>query len=1209
MASSPDSSNYEGGFMPPSAHTLSLLSAKRPSLAGPVDSLSSFYLQKSTRSDEDFFRSQDTSSPAAAPDLSTALQIKMQGWVGEGVGKMSISPSGRDVVLAARSGLYVIDLETPLEVPRFIPQGGTWDVADVQWNPHPARANLVVSTSSEKLLIWNLYRPDRTAIQRIAPRHYRSITDVNWHNHNPDIVASTGIDSWIWMWDIRASTKPITGLCAFNPGATQVKWSRHNENILASSHGNILLIWDQRKGAVPLTTIRAHTARIYGIDWSRHNQNEIVTCSLDQSIKFWNTSLSSDGAGDAIPRPLTDAPTHTPHRQILTKYPVWRARHVPFGTGVLSLPQRGIHCPELFYHEDKKPVELISNQADIVTEYVWRTTGGMNASYDDRNFQLITWSEDRTIRAWPIDTTILETAGFVRGSTINDPSHRTSARYESYRAPPNVLDPAEFLTSISGLSQNRSTGVRPGPVVGARGNKYTMPLLTNRNTENTSSGPLRRKGTMTKGTGKFKRQAMHALEWIPSVTVGEKNSDSMASRTSIDPSFKFGGQEAGAGSFQAHNINDTFEYDAMSPWTEELTSVITGLNFSNKTGRLSLEVVDHPRRMCTIGLQGPWGENSSVFIRVTFSFPPDYPRSTIPPQIELDKNHLVPFETRTFLLRELRILARRPPCLEACLRLLAGLPIKRVSTGKPLDTDSGSSSEGEGVTSRKANKEMSATMRVETGLAEPRSSQGIFGPNGELVFFSHMPVRMMDAMGNITTVASASPCTRNQGNGESNRSSGGLSDALRRLTTAARDRDSTSPAVNNADEDLFRTLESLALCNNNEQGDVEPVFKTPQVIKPRSTSRIVIRDVSTITGIDQTVAEEYAVFASEPGSYCKHNAEIAQAFGRTDHERIFKTLQALLGDKRRNPTNKDSGIFHWQTDRLCSKIIYSFLQKLIDKKDVVMLALVSVALLASNRVYKTRLFSDTHNESTGTSPRPDYFSLIHRLPTSTRLQASSNSSPVSQLLQSRSPTAPETSLSPSASRSSWSSIANGVRFLVGGQDGALTPKPHNSPIERSRTLPVVTEGPPRVEGFSAGPKTPESTEKVYSPPFPSTQRAIGSLKSWSEPIAPLSHAPSRITISFSSVGHQQGQLEANTPWPRSVKKSPNVIFVIEPEEHETFDDIQLESQLSTYVLAFAECLFRWGQLHKRADLLRCLPKHMVASAREPASSPNDIICS
>lgn len=66
---------------------------------------------------------------------------------------MSISPWSRDVVLAARRGLFIIDLEAPFEVPRFLPQGGTWDVADVQWNPHPSRSEYIVSTSSEKLCV------------------------------------------------------------------------------------------------------------------------------------------------------------------------------------------------------------------------------------------------------------------------------------------------------------------------------------------------------------------------------------------------------------------------------------------------------------------------------------------------------------------------------------------------------------------------------------------------------------------------------------------------------------------------------------------------------------------------------------------------------------------------------------------------------------------------------------------------------------------------------------------------------------------------------------------------------------------------------------------------------------------------------------------------------------------------------------------------
>lgn len=34
----------------------------------------------------------------------------------------------------------------------------------------------------------------------------------------------------------------------------------------------------------------------------------------------------------------------------------------------------------------------------------------------------------------------------------------------------------------------------------------------------------------------------------------------------------------------------------------------------------------------------------------------------------------------------------------------------------------------------------------------------------------------------------------------------------------------------------------------------------------------------------------------------------------------------------------------------------------------------------------------------------------------------------------------------------------------------------------------------------------------------------------------------------------------------------------------------VERQLSTYVLAFAEVLFRWGLKQKRSELLCCLPK-------------------
>ena len=60
-------------------------------------------------------------------------------------------------------------------------------------------------------LIWNLYMSGKTSIQHILQSHYRAITDINWHTTDPDIVVSTGIDSWLWTWDLRTMSKPVMG--------------------------------------------------------------------------------------------------------------------------------------------------------------------------------------------------------------------------------------------------------------------------------------------------------------------------------------------------------------------------------------------------------------------------------------------------------------------------------------------------------------------------------------------------------------------------------------------------------------------------------------------------------------------------------------------------------------------------------------------------------------------------------------------------------------------------------------------------------------------------------------------------------------------------------------------------------------------------------------------------------------------------------------
>ncbi|CEH11696.1 Conserved WD40 repeat-containing protein [Ceraceosorus bombacis] len=465
---------------------------------------------------------------------STTFYKSVQISLREPVGSMSISPANRDVVLAARKGLFIVDLENPYEPPRFLAHASRWQVADCQWNPHPARAQWVASTSNQKLLVWNLDRPEMLAedagafsirsmrptrtgsyvsrhstrpgtttgasgfvaqpsyhspslsssarglttltpfshdailsgagrsvtsgnasvaaasnileprriwksssVEYVLHAHTRGITDINWSPFHPDVLASCGIDSWTWAWDLRDPSRPKQGYSAWNAAATQVKWNRASPHRLATSCDNKVLIWDDRKGALPLATIEAHESKIYGIDWARDatlGLDRIITCSLAGSVKYWD--LSSNHAQRAIgKRELVTEPEQT----IETPTPVWRARHLPFGSGVMTLPQRGDTSLSMWHKSNPEtPVKRFEGHKDTVKEFLYRTRGGSDRQNDDREWQLLTWAKDQTLRLWPIDPQVTRAVGHVAGGPIKVLYTRVNAPNISYRDPPPI---------------------------------------------------------------------------------------------------------------------------------------------------------------------------------------------------------------------------------------------------------------------------------------------------------------------------------------------------------------------------------------------------------------------------------------------------------------------------------------------------------------------------------------------------------------------------------------------------------------------------------------------------------------------------------------------------------------------------------------------------------------------------------------------------
>ncbi|KAL0575974.1 hypothetical protein V5O48_006008 [Marasmius crinis-equi] len=895
-----------------------------------------------------FSSSEDATTSEDGGNFRESLQIDMKGLVGDAVGNMSISPASRDVVLAARRGLFIIDLKAPFEVPRFLPQGGTWDVADVQWNPHHSRAEYIVSTSSEKLLIWNLLMSGKTSIEHILHSHYRAITDINWHTTECDTVVSTGIDSWIWGWDLRAPRKPIFGL---SPG-TQVKWNKQDSNILASSHANEVLIWDRRKGSLPVKSIQGHTSRIYGIDWSHHLRNEIVTCSLDKTIKVWDIDdYEADSKGSRYLPGASTTPRLSPEpkHEIRTTYPVWRARNIPFGRGILSLPQRGETALELYSTKDEddvEPVLTFEGHVDVVKEFVWRK-GGQNAG----EFQLITWSKDRTLRFWPILPEAMQRVFY------EDPSREGAKRSVgtrttdeqstvSFRNPPERSDSTPLLSAPIG---NRSilAEVRAGMPPRQRNTLPIPPNAADRNSFDGRLGPSADRhhagaavsssvdtihppgipasyiqgtglhmaalvggGTMSRGAagGNKKRANVDPLSWLSSVKVGDGRRESSSGPGSRDsneasrlrsssrgPGYDTDAQPA-AGTkrkrSESRNRSAVEEKDPGQSLQDEITSVLTKLAAS----KIKLEKHDlTKKRACTLGLQVPWGASSSVFMRVTFTFPREYPQAIYPegtPTIELDRTPLITDRDRAFILRRLRtIRERRRPCLEACLRFLL-FRNEDEQAEVPLQLDSESSSDDDGTGIPKLTRRATSTLlRNSKNLAEPRTSQGTFGPNGELVCFYAAPPRIIRSGTTTNGSTVVSPPRSSKGLPDEKSDESGprmyqspslVMEAVRRLSFAASDRP-------------LKTEARRSDSSEHAGGDASQYPPNPNgFVVPSRRSTVLISNTMSLGGSDRAVAGDYVFHASQIPILCDQNAGFANLHGRYDHERIFRTLGALL---------------------------------------------------------------------------------------------------------------------------------------------------------------------------------------------------------------------------------------------------------------------------------------------------------------------------
>ncbi|KAI8290187.1 hypothetical protein K4K60_006436 [Colletotrichum sp. SAR11_57] len=834
------------------------------------------------------------------------------------VGSATIAPSGRDVALASPEGLSIIDLDSPYNPPRRLSSHGSpWLVTDVQWSPFAARDYWVVSTANHRALVWNLNLRDDSAsgaIEHSLQGHSRAITDINWSAHHPDQLASCAVDGYVHCWDLRRPRQPVLTFCDWFAGATQVKYNRQDPHILASSHDRWLHIWDERRACEPLKSISAHTSKIYGIDWNRTRSTGIVTCSLDKHIKFWDYGSDQD----------------VPERVIRTEFPVWRARHTPFGRGLLAMPQNEpgdlhLYDSQASPNEPKEgptgPLAIFQGHGNHkVKEFLWRSRGSIDEEgLDNREFQLVSWGEDNELRLQHVEPAILESVGYIKGqpASKNLVLTRKGASYKTFR------------TVEDSVSRDRRSATMSDPRTGSRQSALTMGMRSGPTTYTRLGAAWKGSSMKAKSNSKEMDRSQAHIGWMKGIMMNKRkaSTDSPRRADSKDSTM-----------FSPGYMDD-------DKWADPETIQDEFLRISTQLPKVKWDKIDMDSLTLHASLNGPWGKNGdTIFIKVRVDIPSNYPKYKAP-RFYVEKTSFMPERTHRKVEHELhelchQFLEQKQNCLDVAFSYLLGEIDLAASTNffknvkdldDPLDLASESSSEDENDIpaggSASMSQELPPNAEADSTLAPnnrptipplPRFCGARFSNDGRLVCFFPTKEEKAKALlfapieplrerprgepvfAGFGRLAHDSPPGKRYGNDEMSATDDQSDSDESDGSSSSSDSESTS--INKMSlwyqpRHRFRRTwsDNRSVRSSGGGTGVGTGTGTGSLRRRPAKSKNVVslHDTSDILPAKKEFAKEYAIFG-EGAQVCEHNAQVAEKHGCQDLVDVWRYLSLLL---------------------------------------------------------------------------------------------------------------------------------------------------------------------------------------------------------------------------------------------------------------------------------------------------------------------------
>lgn len=148
----------------------------------------------------------------------------------------------------SKTQLAIKNLNQPIDEISTFPKSSKQEPGAAAWNPHTANTDLIALAVGILITACNIYLCSsdisvylqfQSGIQvelltcknnselcqnKLLKSHTRVITSLNWHPLDPNLLATTSLDTFTFIWDIRESKKPAISLSSFGTNVKLVKY-------------------------------------------------------------------------------------------------------------------------------------------------------------------------------------------------------------------------------------------------------------------------------------------------------------------------------------------------------------------------------------------------------------------------------------------------------------------------------------------------------------------------------------------------------------------------------------------------------------------------------------------------------------------------------------------------------------------------------------------------------------------------------------------------------------------------------------------------------------------------------------------------------------------------------------------------------------------------------------------------------------------------